>query len=131
SVTTASVYVTAHTPPTENLTASDTNVCAGEVVNLNGNPAGGTTPYNHSWTGSGQPFLNSSSIATPNFTTTTAGNYMLSYEVIDTIGCSAKDSISITVNALPIVNITGDDTICSGESTTLTATGGGAYLWSN
>jgi gliding motility-associated-like protein len=131
SVTTASVYVTAHTPPTENLTASDTNICAGEVVNLNGNPAGGTTPYNHSWTGSGQPFLNSSTIATPNFTTTTAGNYILSYEVTDTIGCKAKDSLSITVNALPAVNITGDDTICNGESTTLIATGGGAYLWSN
>ncbi len=130
SVTSAYVYVTVHTPPTVNLTASDTIVCANEVVNLNGNPAGGTTPYNHNWSGTGQPFLNSSIISTPNFSSSTTGNYFLTYEVIDTIGCSAKDSVGILVNPLPIVNIIGDDTICSGELTTLTASGGGTYLWS-
>lgn len=130
SVTSASVYVTAHTPPTANVTANDTDICAGEVINLNGNPAGGTNPYNHSWTGSGQPNLNNPSISTPTFSTGVAGNYMLNYLVTDTIGCTAEDSIFVNVNALPIVNISGDDTICEGESTTLIATGGGTYSWS-
>lgn len=131
SVTTASVYVTAHEPPTANITANDTVICAGEIISLNGNPAGGTNPYNHLWSGSGQPNLNNSTISTPSFTTSTAGNYILNYLVTDTIGCSIEDSISITVNALPTVNVSGGDTICNGESTTLLATGGGSYSWSN
>ena len=129
NVTSASVYVTVHTLPTANITASDTTICAGETINLNGNPVGGTSPYSHLWSGTGQPHLNNSAVITPNFSTTTAGNYMLNYMVTDTIGCAAEDSIAVTVNPLPIVNITGNDTICDGDSTTLTATGGGSYAW--
>jgi gliding motility-associated-like protein len=129
SVTTASVYVTAHTPPTSGITASDTVICENEIVNLNGNPNGGTSPYAHSWTGSGQPFLNSSSNVSPIFSGTSAGNYMLYYDVTDTIGCSANDSISVVVNANPIATISGNDTICNGDTTTLTALGGGTYSW--
>lgn len=130
SVTSASVYVTVHTPPTANVTASDTIVCAGETVNLNGNPAGGTAPFTHLWTGTGQPHLNNTGIITPIFNTNVSGNYMLNYLITDTIGCSAEDSIEIKVDPLPIINVSGDDTICDGESTTLIATGGGTYAWS-
>lgn len=130
SVTSASVYVTVHTPPTANVTASDTIVCAGETVNLNGNPAGGTAPFTHLWAGTGQPHINSTGIITPNFNTNVSGNYMLNYLITDTIGCFAEDSIEIKVDPLPIINVSGDDTICDGESTTLIATGGGTYAWS-
>ena len=37
----------------------------------------------------------------------------------------------VTVNALPIADAGTDVTIKSGQSTTLTATGGDTYLWSN
>ena len=42
--------------------------------------------------------------------------------------CSA--SATVTVNPLPTASITGSDSICTGSSTTLTASGGGTYLWS-
>jgi hypothetical protein len=38
---------------------------------------------------------------------------------------------NLTINAIPIVTISGDNNICIGESTTLTATGASTYTWSN
>lgn len=131
AVTTASVYVTAHTPPTALVTALPDTVCAGQSINLNGNPTNGTSPFSHNWTGAGQPFLNTITSSTPSFTSLIAGDYMLNYEVIDTIGCSAQDSILITVNPLPVVNVTGTTSICVGDSIIINATGGGNYTWSN
>lgn len=46
-------------------------------------------------------------------------------------GCSNTASLTVTVHALPTPFITGSTTICRGTSTTLTATGGVSYLWSN
>ncbi|MCB0408782.1 MAG: gliding motility-associated C-terminal domain-containing protein, partial [Flavobacteriales bacterium] len=129
NITSASLYVTVNDYPTVNVTASDTFVCLNDVINLNGNPNGGSMPYNHSWTGTGQLALNSSAIQTPNFSTSTAGNYSLIYEVTDTVGCSTIDSVSVTVNDLPTATITGIDSICIGDTTTLTASGGVSYLW--
>ncbi|MCB0402054.1 MAG: gliding motility-associated C-terminal domain-containing protein [Flavobacteriales bacterium] len=129
SVTTASVYVTAHDLPTAGITASDTVICQDELVNLNGNPAGGTSPYQHTWTGSGIPFLNNAGLITPVFSGTTPGSYTLYYDVTDTIGCAAQDSVDILVNANPSAAIIGIDSICLGDTTILNATGGGTYAW--
>lgn len=44
--------------------------------------------------------------------------------------CSNIDSVYVTVNPLPVISFAGDDTICYGETTTITASGGDSYLWS-
>lgn len=62
-------------------------------------------------------------VATPTVTTT---YYVTGY---DANNCSDTDSITLEVNALPIVTITGDTVICAGDSTTLLASGGMDYLW--
>lgn len=59
----------------------------------------------------------------PNVTTT------YTVTVSDGTG-TATDSVTVTVNALPIANAGADVTIDQGNATTLTATGGGTYLWS-
>ncbi|MBP7821635.1 MAG: gliding motility-associated C-terminal domain-containing protein [Saprospiraceae bacterium] len=46
-------------------------------------------------------------------------------------GCTSVSSTNINVNPLPVVSISGNTQICSGENTTLLATGGGSYLWSD
>ena len=48
-------------------------------------------------------------------------------------GCSslARTLITVTVNALPIVNAGNNAAICIGQSTTLTATGATTYTWNN
>lgn len=50
--------------------------------------------------------------------------------VTNTSGCTATKTHHITVNPLPVINISGSSSICAGASTTLTATGDGTFLWS-
>ena len=65
----------------------------------------------------------------PNVQAEHAGLYTLI--VTDTLtGCSNKETHDVTINPLPIVNISGSTDICAGTGTTLTATGGNAYSWS-
>jgi len=45
--------------------------------------------------------------------------------------CSQDTVFTINVIPVPVVTITPSGTICQRESTKLTATGGGTYLWSN
>ncbi|MBR4136394.1 MAG: T9SS type A sorting domain-containing protein [Bacteroidales bacterium] len=47
----------------------------------------------------------------------------------NSLGCSRMDSLHITQIALPTITITGDATICQGETVTLTASGAAQYVW--
>ncbi|MBI2281636.1 MAG: gliding motility-associated C-terminal domain-containing protein [Bacteroidetes bacterium] len=49
--------------------------------------------------------------------------------IVEVGGCSDTATFAVTVNSLPTVIVTGDNTICNGESTTLTASGGTSYSW--
>ena len=55
-----------------------------------------------------------------------------SYYVSQTInGCeSLRAEVQVEVNVVPVISISGDDTICTGDSTTLTAAGAVSYVWS-
>jgi hypothetical protein len=46
-------------------------------------------------------------------------------------GCSASTSQTVTVSPSPSPSITGVNSICLGANTTLTASGGNSYVWSN
>ena len=46
------------------------------------------------------------------------------------MGCTASDNVIVTVDPLPSANAGVDQTICTGSSATLTASGGGTYQWS-
>ncbi|MFN4233284.1 MAG: gliding motility-associated C-terminal domain-containing protein [Bacteroidia bacterium] len=94
----------------------DTVICSGQTAQLT---TGNFTSYNWSNGGSTQTIT-----VSPTANTT---YYLL---VTDANGCIGGDSIDVLVNPLPNVTINGITSICEGQSTTLTATGGGAYLWS-
>lgn len=51
--------------------------------------------------------------------------------VTDQNGCTASSSKMIIIASLPVAAITGNLNPCLNESTTLTASGGSAYLWNN
>ena len=120
--------------PTASITPDPARMCAGGTINLNGNPAGGSGSYSHSWTGNTAP-LSSTSIANPAFSTATPNTYNLTYTVTDGYGCSASDAISVTVAADPAITIQPSGvTICSGSTAVMsvTATGGTpslVYQW--
>ncbi|MBR5984100.1 MAG: T9SS type A sorting domain-containing protein [Bacteroidales bacterium] len=58
-----------------------------------------------------------------------AGTY--SVVATDANGCTSSASIVVTQNSLPEVSISDQQTICNGSSTTLLASGGTSYVWSN
>ncbi len=103
------------TPP-QVLVSGNSTICKGQNVSLSA--SGGTT---YSWsTGA----TSSSVIINP----TASANYF----VIGTDSCGSDTAnVFVTVNSLPIVSITGNNSICSGSSSTLTASGGNFYSWSN
>lgn len=67
---------------------------------------------------------------TQSINVSTSGTYTVT--VTDSNGCSAaSDSMTVVVNPNPVATITvnGPTTFCEGDSTILTASGGGSYDW--
>ncbi len=103
------------TTPTATITPlGPTNLCPGGSVDLEAN--------------AGNSYLWSTGETTQTITVSTAGTYIVT--VYETPTCFASDTISVTV-AAPTASISGVTTICSGQATTLTATAGNSYIWSN
>jgi len=73
--------------------------------------------------------LSTSTATSPAHTYASPGTYAVT--LIASGGCGA-DTITqvITINAVPVAAITGADTICIGQTITLSASGGGSYQWS-
>jgi PKD repeat protein len=116
---TDALTLTVNSLPTANA-GSDAVICSGSSSTLTA--TGGAS---YSWgpaTG-----LSSTTIANPVASPTATTNY--SVTVTDINGCTAADVMTLTVNSLPSANAGSDVTICTGNSTTLTATGGTSYTW--
>ncbi len=110
-----------------NVVASDDGIdCPGHVPSINATATGGLQPYTYSW--SPATGLSNSTIANPTANPPATTTYTVA--AADANGCVATDEVTVIVNALSI-NATPNQTICQGETATLTATGGGTYLWSN
>ncbi len=91
-------------------------ICRGDTSSLSG-------PFGFDYLWSTGDTSRSISISPLNSTT-----YKLT--ISDGSGCLASDSAVIFVRDLPIANIGGADTVCSGSTVTLIASGGTTYLWS-
>lgn len=102
--------------PSPNLNAgADVSVCEGESVTLT---ATGTGPF--SW---------STGETTASITVSPASTTI--YTVVSDNGnCSETDQVEVEVNTPPSVDLGSDQTICEGQSITLTASGYGNFLWS-
>jgi gliding motility-associated-like protein len=113
---TVSTLVQVISNPTANITSSNgTNfICNGSTVTLTAT-GGGTYTWNDAST-------LDSLVVSP--TTNTTYNV-----IVEVGGCSDTAYFAVTVNNLPTALVTGDNTICNGESTTLTASGGVSYSW--
>lgn len=108
------VVVTVNNNPVINL-GVDTSICAG---NLTLDPGAGYTNYNWSTGDSTQTVVADSTVA-------------YAVVVTDTNGCMGTDTINITVNPLPTINLGPDTVVCQGGTITLDAGAGlSAYAWS-
>jgi gliding motility-associated-like protein len=108
-----SILVTILQPTVKAITPATYNLCPGETITLT---ASGGIGY--VW----NTFSTNSSINVSN-----AGTYTVGI----TDGCYAQVLSAVITNTgtAPTVNVSGDFDICTGESTTLTASGNGTFLW--
>ena len=91
--------------------ASITNsTCQLPNANINVNPAGATSGYTYNW---------SNGISSSNNQNILSGVYTLT--VTDNLGCISDTTINITSTSIPALTIAGNDSICNGNSVTLTA----------
>jgi uncharacterized repeat protein (TIGR03803 family) len=104
-------------PATASISATTTTLCAGKTATLTAS-GGGT----YLWSTGG-------TIAAIQVTPLTTTTYTVS--ITNSNGCTNTVSKTITVLPAPVAGISGNLTICQGQSTTLTASGGGTYKWSN
>jgi gliding motility-associated-like protein len=100
---------------------ADPSICNGNSAQLNANSSG--TVY--SWSpGTG---LSSSTISNPVASPTSTTTYTV--YATDANGCSGTDTLTVNVNPLPNASAGSNVSICSGDSTVLTASGGTIYSW--
>ncbi|HTB07069.1 MAG TPA: gliding motility-associated C-terminal domain-containing protein [Bacteroidia bacterium] len=119
-----SAMVTVSIIPTPKITVvpSAPSICQGSSVALNASAPGGVS---YTWTPATGLTCTNCPNPTANPTTTTT------YTVTAFNGvCTGDTTIVVTVNNSPTAGLTGNSTVCIGKDTTLTATGGGTYLWS-
>ncbi|MCZ2442343.1 MAG: gliding motility-associated C-terminal domain-containing protein [Flavobacteriales bacterium] len=92
-----------------------TSICVGQSTTLTAT-GGGTYVWNTASTAS-------------NITVTPSSTTTYTVTVTGAGGCTATATKTVVVSPIPPPSITGITSICLGQSTTLTATGGGTYLW--
>ena len=103
------------------VSSSDTTLC-GDSTTIWVNPTGGFQPYTYVWdNGAGS---NSSAVVMPPQSTT------YSCTVTDICDDSATESVNITIGSAN-VDAGPNDTICVGQPSYLSSSGGTSYLWSN
>jgi hypothetical protein len=115
---------------TTSVLPSSPTVCQASAANFNGSATtGGTPPYTFSWSfPGGSP--SSSSVQNPTTSYLTAGTYTVTLSVVDAFGCAASNTTTITVAPNPVITVTpSSPVICSGNSTTLSASGAVTYAW--
>ena len=94
---------------------ADQSICAGESYSFD---AGVFTTYLWNDASTNQTLV-----------ATTAGDYVV--KITDANGCTDSDSVVLTINALPVVDLGTDQSICAGESYTFDAGVFTTYLWND
>ena len=114
-------------PLTVVVSANPSSICEGESVQLDATASGGSGSYTYTW--SSNPAGFSSNLPNPIVSPTQTTTYFVTVNdgFNTTIG-----SVVVTVNPIPNATIIPSNvSICYGSSTTLTASGGATYQWSN
>ncbi|MBK7668017.1 MAG: gliding motility-associated C-terminal domain-containing protein [Sphingobacteriaceae bacterium] len=120
----SSISSTQITQPTQfsvSISSATLSACANTPINVNAIGAGGTGPYSYNW-------VSGPSTGAYSVNEALSGNYMYVVNAVDAFNCPATANINLTFFPLPNVNASSA-TICSGQTTSLIATGATSYVW--
>jgi PKD repeat protein len=117
--------VTLYSPPPNNA-GPDMGVCVGKSTNIGA--SGNTSQYSYTWSPTG-------GLGNPNSTTTSAApvittTYVRTATILNN-GCISRDTVVVTVNPLPVVNVGTTTRVCIGFGATIGAPpiANYSYLW--
>lgn len=109
------------------VTASNTGpVCVGSTFNLF---ATNVTGGSYTWTLAGNAIANTQNVS--NLPASSPGSYPVTVSAVDNAGHVCTGTTTVIINPLPNVNAGSDQSICLGNSITLTSTGANTYQWNN
>ncbi|MBV8253642.1 MAG: Ig-like domain-containing protein, partial [Chitinophaga sp.] len=116
--------ITVKAQPVVSPITGTTSMCMGATTTLSSTTTGGV--WSSSNTGVATIDANTGLV-----TGVSAGTATITYEVTNANGCKAEQTVTVTVNALPVVSpITGTTNMCIGAATTLSSTTTGG-VWSS
>lgn len=117
---TATIAITTKPLPTLSIVASNSTVCAGDVVTLT--VSGNAQTY--TWTPGSQ--------TTTTYTLAPTSNTLISASGTSSLNCIGNAQQVIVVYALPVLTLTASKyTVCSGGSSTLNVSGAVTYTWNS
>ncbi|MFT4754656.1 MAG: gliding motility-associated-like protein [Salibacteraceae bacterium] len=111
------------TVPTE--AGADMMVCDGDSFTLGGAP---TAPFGTSYNWSPNTNMNNNLLGNPTVLPTATTTYIV---LTNNDTCTGIDSITVTLLAAPTLTVSADTYVCEGDSTQLSATGTGNFIWNN
>jgi gliding motility-associated-like protein len=120
------VTVTVNALPTVKA-GNNREICRNDTTTLGGSPtaSGGGGSYTYAW--SPNTSISSTSVSNPKVYPKTTTKYRLT--VTDAKGCKVNDSVTVTVNQLPVIEAGAKDTMCESDTIQLKATSGGSYTY--
>ena len=122
------INVTVNPRPFVNAIQDSVTACSGAAILLTASAPFGTV----AWSTSGSGTFSDPSIISPTYLTGNTDTGTITLTVISAaIGCpDDSDLVLVNIVPLPAANATASaDSVCQGTAATLTATGGGTYLW--
>jgi hypothetical protein len=122
---TCSRTLTVYSQPTCNITGGSNVICVGFTTHWCA--TAGMSSY--AWTGP-NGFIATTQCVDVGAGLNPGGPYTYTVIITDANGCADTCSRDLTVNPQPVCNITGDDSVCTGFTTSFCATAGmSSYAW--
>jgi gliding motility-associated-like protein len=123
------LYVTINPTPVTSAITGNTAICIGDSGTFSVINTVGST-YN--WSITGGTINGTSTTNTTSATLTTVPGATITVQETNTYGClGTPKTYNVTVNPLPNAEAGTNVTICNGTTTTLNASGGTSYAWTN
>lgn len=121
-------YPSSGLPPAISLGA-DVAICTGSSTSIGATATGGSGSFTYSWSPASGLSATNTAIVTASPASTTS--YVLT--VTDNLNCGTNDAdtITVTVNSLPVVTLGSNITQCGGSVTLDAQNAGATYLWND